>query len=410
MSAQSLLALLIGAALAAAGWLQGWQWRQAASASDRAELEEELELTRNEVEILERENEALRSLAQGGGEVPVTPELLDFVADAIGLDFLSSPVVHRIAGEALRDRVVASLESRLPPNGLGHREQAWRLLGLLGPNDNFAPQMAATRSLGARSWFDPQSGEAWVTDRFDEDAIPDQAALVRALTRVLIHQHYPPPPGYPGDEPARAAEALRQGAAVAVETRFLARQAVGIGFTGSQVDSGAGDLLAALPVFVQGLATFPARQGTPRATRLMDQEELLGALHDPPQRTAWFFDEGLSAIEPPPLPESAAEEVLVESAGMLGLRLWLAGIDPELAELARHWRGDHYRLGARGDAELELHWAIACADAESAAELEAAARQVVATLEELAAPLPDAARRLAVSREGAVLRFSNLGG
>jgi len=32
------------------------------------------------------------------------------------------------------------------------------------------------------------------------------------------------------------------------------------------------------------------------------------------------------------------------------------------------------------------------------------------TLEELAAPLPDAARRLAVTRAGAVLRFSNLGG
>ncbi|HEY1120541.1 MAG TPA: hypothetical protein VGE67_03040, partial [Haloferula sp.] len=274
MRPQTLLPWLLGAAIATAGWMQGLQWRSAAKVSQDDDSEGKIVALENEIPLLKRENESLRSLAQGGGEVKVPQELIDFVESALGLDFKSNPQIHRIAGEELRDRIVASIEARYGPHGLDSRQQAWALMGLLTTDDRFAAQLAATKSIGARSWFDEQSGEGWVTDRFDAQAVPDQAALIRALCRILLHQQYPPAPGWPGDEAAICREALHHGAAMAVENRFLARQAMGIGFTDLKDNAEARELMANLPAFVRGIATFPSALGTPRASRLMDQEEL----------------------------------------------------------------------------------------------------------------------------------------
>ncbi|MFC7338244.1 hypothetical protein ACFQY0_13705 [Haloferula chungangensis] len=417
MHPQTLLSLLVGAAVAAGGILQGLQWKNAAAAAADNDLQGQIIALGNEVDMLKRENESLRSLAQGGGEIKVPNELIGFVENAFGFEFRSSPVVHQIAGEELRDRVTASIESRYPPNSLDHRQQAWALMGLLTPDDRFAPQLSAMRSLGARSWFDDQTGEGWVTDRFDEASVPDQSALVRILGRILIHQNYPPTPGYPGDEAANAREALHHGAAMAVENRFLARQAVGIGFTGVQADSGARDLLESLPIFVKGIATFPSLLGTPRAERLMDQEELLFHLHKSPHRTSWFFPDSedleVAAID---LPESPHELVIDESAGMLGFQLWLQTLDPELTPLARAWRGDRYQLTAQNDVALDLVWDIRMADEEKAKELlELGLAMAGALAQTESDPKPGESvsspegRRISVSQPSPELvRFSNL--
>src|SRR5690606_38284367 len=207
---------LLGGAMGAAGILQGLQWRSASLASDQEELSGRIVALENEIALLKRENESLRSLAQGGGEEAVDAELVAYVEKALGLTFKSTPQVHRIAGEELRVRIVAAIEARYGPHGMDSRQQAWVLMGFLTAEDRFAGLLAAMKAIGARSWFDDLSGEAWVTDRFDPDSIPDQAALIRALARVLIHQHYPPAPGWPGDEEVLSREALHQGTALAV--------------------------------------------------------------------------------------------------------------------------------------------------------------------------------------------------
>ena len=419
MNPKVLLPILLGGALGAGGLLQGLQWRNAAASGRSEEMEAELDVLREQIRILERENESLRSLAQGGGELSVPAPLVEFAESTIGLDFRSSPVVHQVAGEELTDRITASIESRFPPNSLDHRQRAWTALGLLTPNDRFAAQMAVTRSLGARSWFDDQTGDAWVTDRFDEQSIPDQAALLRSLVRILLHQHYPPPAAYPGDEADRARTALHHGAALAVENRFLARQALGRGFTGTMDDGGATrDLLASLPTFVRGLATFPSQLGLPRAERLMQQEELLGALHGPPTISATFFpDTEEIEVMPPPMEEHPGELVLEESIGMLGFQLWLATLDPESAELATAWRGDRLHLRARSDLQLDLFWVIRLANPEAATKtLEQACGMIgyIADLETDPKPgqvveTPDG-RRLSVEMgDGNTVVFTNLG-
>jgi hypothetical protein len=380
MRPQTLLPWLLGAAIGTAGWMQGLQWRSAAKASEGDDSEARIVALENEVSLLKRENESLRSLAQGGGEVKVPQELIEFVEGSLGLDFTSNPQIHRIAGVELRGRIVASIEARYGPLGLDSRQVAWALMGLRTADDRFAPQLAATKSVGARSWFDEQSGEGWVTDRFDAQSIPDQAALIRALARILLHQHYPPAPGWPGDEAAICREALHHGAAMAVENRFLARQALGIGFTGLKDNAEARELMANLPAFVRGIATFPSALGLPRAERLIDQEELLGALHKPPAITADFFPEHeelqASAVT---LPETPGNMLLEESAGMLGVKLWLEPLGEEFAKLASAWRGDRYRLHATSDNDVHLVWDIRFDSDKSADAFATAAADLVSS-------------------------------
>ncbi len=389
MRPDQLLPWLLGGAIGAGGILQGLQWRTAAPAEGSDELSGRVVALENEIALLKRENESLRSLAQGGGEVAVSPEVIDFVEKALGLNFKSSPTIHRIAGEELRGRIVAAIEARYGPHGMDSRQEAWTLMGFLTSEDRFAGQLAAMKAIGARSWFDEQSGEGWVTDRFDPESVPDQGALIRALVRVLIHQHYPPAPGWPGDEAALAREALHQGAALAVENRFLARQALGIGFTGAQENTEARELLANLPSFVRGVATFPSALGTPRAERLFDQEEMLGALHRPPAITADYFPEheGLEA-SPPELPATEGNTLLEESAGMLGLRLWLEPLGEEAAKAAGAWRGDRYRLYATDDVSTHLIWDIRLATEEDADALEEAAADLLSAIAGTDEPLP----------------------
>ena len=381
MRPEKILPWLLGAAVGAAGLIQGFHWRSNAPAAGDGEADSKIVALENEVALLKRENESLRSLAQGGGDFHVDPALIDFTEESLGMDFKSNPLVHQVAGEELRDRIVASIEARYGPHGLDSRQQAWAFMGLLTADDRFAQQLAATKSVGARSWFDEQSGEAWVTDRFDPQAVPDQAALIRALGRILLHQHYPPAPGWPGDEAAMAREALHHGTAMAAENRFLARQALATGFTGLQENAEARELMANLPPFVRGLATFPSALGVPRASRLMDQEEILGALHKPPAITSDFFPEheGMET-NPPGLPETPGNALLDESLGMLGLKLWLEPLGEEFPEIGDGWRGDHYRLFATSDVTSHLVWDLRFDSAKTADAFLAAAGEMISAL------------------------------
>jgi hypothetical protein len=404
---------LLGTALGAGGFLHSLRVQRAHSDDAREAGREEIAELQRRVDLLERENQSLRSLAQGGGEVQVPAEWIEFVEAGVGLDFRSSPVVHRIAGEELLGRVTASIESRFPPNTLDHRQAAWSRMGLLTPDDRFANQLAATYALGARSWFDDQTGEAWVPDDFDPASVPDQASVIRSLSRILLHQHFPPLPGYPGDDAERARTALHHGTAIHIENRYLARQALGIGFTGTQDPGGAMDLLNNLPAFIRGLATFPSQTGTTHASRLVESGTLLEALHDPPRSTAEIAN--LETGPAPPRPESESA-VLVESAGWLGLRLWLATIDPDHAGLADSWRGDQYRLTARSETRLDLVWDLELADADAAAKVAEVGRAMAGLLADTAEdpPLGDwadspAGGRIRVSLPGpSRVRFEHL--
>lgn len=336
--------------------------------------------------MLKRENDSLRSLAQGGGEVSVPRELIERAEKEFGLRFLSNPVVHRIASEELRDRIAAALESRFGPSGIDDRQEAYRQIGWLGNDDELLPQLTAIRAVGARGWFDEATGEAWVTDRFDVKNIPDQAALVRLLARVLLHQNFPPPPAYPGDDAARAREALHQGAASGSEARYYAANARAIGFMPMKENTEAEQLLNSLSGFIQGLTTFPVIEGKGLADTLHVQgnEKFQAALRNPPQTTRAILLPAEPAAAPdllemPTLPE---EPYLSESAGQLGLRLWLEPLGDvgEASEIASCWKNDRYVLLPDGEASSAVVWDIELDSKDAMDRLQAAAQQRCAAM------------------------------
>jgi len=378
-SPKTLLPLLLGGAAGLGGILQGLHWRSSANTAGIAELETQLRIATEENEMLKRENASLRSLAQGGGELAVPREAVDRAEKEFGLRFLSNPVVHRIASEELRDRVAASLESRFGPAGIDDRQEAWRLIGWLGPDDDLLAQLTVVRSVGARGWFDDVTGEAWVTDRFDPEAIPDQAALVRLLARILLHQHFPPPPAYPGDDAARAREALHQGAASGSEARFYALSARAIGFMPMQQNNEAEQIFNSLPGFIQGLTMFPVVEGKGFADTLHVQgnEGFHKALRNPPQTTRAILLPAQGPAAPPvlELPAAPEEPYLTESAGQLGLRLWLESLGDAGAalEISSSWKNDRYALMPDGEASTAVFWDVELDTSAAADRFQAAA-------------------------------------
>ena len=121
MRPEKILPWLLGGAVGAAGLIQGFHWRASAPPADAEDAQGKITALENEMAMLRRENESLRSLAQGGGELPVDPATINFVEESLGLSFKSTPQVHRIAGEELRDRIIASIEARYGPHGLESR-------------------------------------------------------------------------------------------------------------------------------------------------------------------------------------------------------------------------------------------------------------------------------------------------
>lgn len=385
ISGKQLLAVLVGAALGAGGWLVGSQKVATGGGGDLAGLENQLRIAGEEIAMLEKENASLRSLAQGGGEVAVPQELIAQVEKDYGLAFLSSPVFHMIAAEELGYRVEAAIESRVGPQGIGDRQEAWQRMGLLRKGDKLLEMMSAVRSVGAVGWFDEGTGDVWVTEKFDLENIPDQAAALRLLVRILLNQHFPPPPSYPGDDAAWAREALHAGAASGAEARFYAASARGIGFLPADDNSAAGRLLLVLPEFLQGLAVFPAVSGKGLADTyfVKGTEEFAEGMRNAPLNT---FGVVLPGEEPRggemDFPEIPDEVYLEENLGYLGLRLWveMAGDVGLAEELAREWVKDGYVLFGDGEMSSGLVWDVEFESAAGAGKFEEIAKAITGVL------------------------------
>ena len=336
--------------------------------------------------MLRRENESLRSQARGGGEVSVPQELINLTEKEFALRFLTKPVVRRIAADELRDRIAAAIESRLGPAGVDDRQEACTLIGWLRPGDDLLSQLSAILSTGTGGWFDEDAGEGWMPDKTDLKNIPDQAALVRLLARILLHQHFPPAEEYPGDDAARAQAALHEGAAAGAEARFYAEKARSIGFMPMKANKDMELLLASLPPFLQGLANFPVIEGKGLADSLhvAGDGKFQAAFRNPPQTTRAIFYPGEPATEPKALdlPATPEEPFLTESAGQLGLRLWLEplGDAEQAAEIASCWKNDRYVFFPNGESSSAVLWDIELDSKDAADKLQSAALQIASNL------------------------------
>ncbi len=386
-SPQTILPWLLGGAIGAAGIFQGLHWRSSSPSSiDQSGLEDQLRIANDENEMLRRENDSLRSLAQGGGELAVPQEMVDRVEREFNIRFKSTPVVHRAGSQELRDRISAALENSYGPSGIDDRQEAYHLIGWLQPGTVLLEQLTSLHFSRNRYWLDESTGEAWVTERFDIKNIPDQAILLRLLSRILFHQHFPPAEIYPGDDAARAHIALHEGAAAGQEARFYAETARTIGFLPTQQNQEDQQLLNSLPPFFQGLLKFPLEEGKRRTDFLFQQsnESLLEQFKNPPKTTRQISqpyspDTESIALDLPEVPE---KPFLTENAGQLGLSLWLAAQPDQKASasIASSWKNDRYVLFPDGEDSLALLWDIELATPESTDQLQSSALHIISTM------------------------------
>jgi hypothetical protein len=212
--------------------------------------------------------------------------------------------------------------------------------------------------------------------------------MVRLLVRILLNQNYPAPVSYPGDDAARAREALHAGAASAAESRFFADSARSIGFMPMNDNGAAERLMLSLPPFIQGLTMFPVVSGRALADTLYvkGEDTFSEAFRTPPQTTYNLVFPAESqrggALD---LPKIEEETFLTESAGYLGVRLWLEEMgDIGIAEeLAREWSRDGYALFADGETSSALIWEIEFQSENAAEKFTAEANQRVLAMKEL---------------------------
>jgi len=271
----------------------------------------------------------------------------------------------------------------------------FKLLGLLLPDDALVQQLTAVRSVGARAWFDDDTGEAWVTDKFRIENIPDQAALLRIVTRILLDQNFPPLKEYPGDDASRAREALHQGAASASETKYYAEKARTEGFTPMTDNSEAEMMFQSLTPFIQGITTFSAVEGAAfvGAIKGGGQEKFHEAFRNPPMTTSAIIEPSEGREKPPVLemPAVPGDPFMSDSAGELGLKLWVFTLgDPGASlDISSSWKNDRYVFFPEDEMTSGVVWDVVLDSKEAADKFQEMAQGMAAALagKEDAAPL-----------------------
>lgn len=270
-----------------------------------------------------------------------------------------------------------------------------RALGLLDAGD----ERALTGELDADTvagFYDTETKELVVRGSRLTPFV--RQVLVHELVHALDDQHFDLDPSFLDDEAALAFEALVEGDAVVVESRYLASLPEGERrAAAAEEDAMFGDTGRRIPAIVAELGAFPYRDGPRLVTALLaagGPGRLDSAFRSPPVSSAEVlhperFLDGPGRAGVPPV----RAEGRVVDGGVLGeviLRLVLAGSLPrDRAAVAAGWAGDRYVAWSAGGRTC-LRATVVMDNAAEAAELAAGLRQWAGATIDPVAPRPPA--------------------
>ena len=372
-SSRQVLVVLLGCAIGAAGLIQGWHWRESGEGSAYESLKEQLRIAMDENEVLRQELEDLQKSGAGYEQIEVPKELLERLEKEYGYRFQELPVVLKLTSKELRDRVEAAIESSYGPAGVEDRQEAYRRIGWLKQGEELLPQLVGMRVVGAKTWFDDDTGEAWVTEEFDLENIPDQCALYAMLVRGMIWEKRGGPQAYGTDDERVANEGLAIGVAMAAESRMTLAIARSTGFLSVKENAEAKQLLLTAAPYVREIALFGGRYGKGMAEALYVQgvETLDGVLKKGLQSTQEVMT-GKAGEEVPEMEILGADDepYFSQRSGQIGLQLWIDGLgDGGGEELAKAWKNDRFILLPDGEEGLAVVWEVQMKEAGAAERL-----------------------------------------
>ena len=313
------------------------------------------------------------------GTAAVIAELQAFVEATRGLRF-REPVDVAVLGDAAFRRLFLGGQ----PTEQSDVEVAngvLRALGLLDPADRQGPSGVFDPDTVA-GFYDTETKELVVRGTRLTPFV--RQVLVHELTHALDDQYFDLDPALVDDEAAMAFEALVEGDAVVVESRYLAslpeaerREAA------AEEDATFGGAGRRVPGIVAELGAFPYRDGPRLVTALLaagGPARLDAAFRSPPVSSAEVlhperFLDGPGRAGVPPV----TAEGRVVDGGVLGeviLRLVLTGALPRdrAATAAAGWAGDRYVAWSAGGRTC-LRATVVMDNAAEVTELAAGLRQ-----------------------------------
>ena len=325
----------------------------------------------------------LRPDTVGGLDEPMATavaELEAFVASARGLPFLEPVDVAVLEDGAFR-RALSGGEP-LEELDVEVETGVLRALGLVDEGDDLgsAGELDADTVAG---FYDPGTRELVVRGARLTPFV--RQVLVHELVHALDDQHFDLEPDVVDDEAALAFEALVEGNAVRIETRYLESLPPGERREAAAEEEATfgGESVDALPEVFLHLGAFPYAEGPELVAALLaagGQARLDDAFRSPPTSSADVLhpDRFLAGRGPARVPPVVADGPLVDEGvvGELLLRFILARSRPreQARRAAAGWAGDRYVAWQTGKRTC-VRTAVVLDSAVEAGELVAALRQ-----------------------------------
>ncbi len=190
MNPGTLLSSLIALATLAGAVLHSQHGAGGSASSD-----ERIIAMKRELEVLKAENQTLKAMQQGAGEITLPIDFYTFVEKNIGMQF--APHLQAIITDD--DKLIEAVEYRwihqFKTVGIENRQYAYELLRILPTNSKSYPQLIAelqtNTATGKIGIYDVQAKELLLSKTFDLDNIRHQVELVRLMTIALLEQHFP---------------------------------------------------------------------------------------------------------------------------------------------------------------------------------------------------------------------------
>ncbi len=282
-----------------------------------------------------------------------------------GEDFIHRPVPELVSGAQVRSQGLAELDKEVPPAQQAASDELLKLLGLIPPGSNLRAIQGEVFSDQVAGFYDPATKKlALVKNAGASDESVGEITLAHELTHALDDQHFRIRDQAPGtDDASTAYDALVEGDATSVMTRYATRYMTGSNLLGVLfASSTAGG--TRLPPYILASLEFPYIEGQRFVDTLFRYVHSWNLVNiafrfHPPVSTAQILHPLLYAQNVKPLPVRLRVRPLLGrgwrrvDASSLGefdtrelIQRGLAGDRATAA--AATWRGGAYQLWRRG--------------------------------------------------------------